>query len=90
MKNGFDVRRSARWDRPSLPIDWAEVERDRVRALKLGGEYLDAFERWRVNQKTRVGAPDVHERRLEERLAYAVGRINKYITRGLFRHGVWK
>ena len=52
------------------------------------------FERrgWPVclHQETREGAPDVHERRLEERLAYAVGRIAKYITRGLFRHGVWK
>jgi hypothetical protein len=35
-------------------------------------------------------APDPHERRMEERLAYAVGRINRGLTRGLFRHGVWK
>lgn len=35
-------------------------------------------------------APDPHERRIEERLAYAVGRINKWLTRGLFRTGVWK
>ena len=51
------------------------------------------FERrgWPVclHQETRVGAPDVHEHRLEERLAYAVGRISKYLTRGLFRHKVW-
>ena len=55
---------------------------------------LRYFERrgWPVclHQETRDGAPDVHERRLEERLAYAVGRINKYLTRGLFRCGVWK
>lgn len=35
-------------------------------------------------------APDAHERRLEERLAYATGRIAKHVARGLFRHGVWK
>lgn len=40
--------------------------------------------------ETHHDAPDVHERRLEERLAYATGRIAKYIARGLFRHGVWK
>lgn len=55
---------------------------------------LRYFERrgWPVclHQETRNGAPDVHERRLEERLAYAVGRISRYLTRGLFRHGVWK
>lgn len=40
--------------------------------------------------ETSHDAPDVHERRLEERLAYATGRIAKYLARGLFRHGIWK
>ena len=52
------------------------------------------FERrgWPVclHSETQDGAPDVHERSLEERMAYAVGRISRYVTRGLFRHGVWK
>lgn len=43
-----------------------------------------------LEHESRHGAPDVHERRLEERLAYAAGRIAKYAARGLFRHGVWK
>jgi hypothetical protein len=43
-----------------------------------------------LHMDTLHDAPDSHERRMEERLAYAVGRINKYLTRGLFRHGVWK
>ena len=55
---------------------------------------LRYFERrgWPVclHSETQDGAPDVHERSLEERMAYAVGRISRYVTRGLFRHGVWK
>lgn len=43
-----------------------------------------------LEHESRHGAPDLHERRLEERLAYAAGRIGRYITRGLFRHGAWK
>lgn len=38
----------------------------------------------------REGSIDTHERWLEERLAYAVGLIARYINRGLFRHKVWK
>ncbi len=39
--------------------------------------------------ETREGAIDVHERWLEERLAYAVGRIARHINLRLFRHKVW-
>lgn len=43
-----------------------------------------------LEHETRYGAPNPHENRLEERFAYAVGRIAKNIGNGLFRHGVWK
>lgn len=36
-----------------IPVDWAGVEQDRIRAHKLGGEYLAAFERWWVEQVKR-------------------------------------
>lgn len=43
-----------------------------------------------LSHEAKHGSPDPHENNLEERFAYAVGRIARNIGRGLFRHGVWK
>lgn len=40
--------------------------------------------------ETTYGSPDKKENWLEERLAYAVGRVARNIARQLFRHKVWQ